>query len=50
MCESLADALDGGQRVGDSSLAFDVGVEYSDDELELLLLVVYKALTLFSLP
>ena len=48
--ESSADALNCGQRVGDSSLAFDVGVEYSDDELELGLLVVYETLTLFSLP
>ena len=48
--ETAADAFDRGEGVGDAALALDVGVEYSDNELELRLLVVNKALTLFSSP
>ena len=48
--ESATDALDGGQGVGDAALALDVGVEHSDDQFELGLLVVDKALTLLSSP
>ena len=46
--ESGADSSDGGQGEGDLALAFQVGVQHSDNVLELGGVFVYEALALIS--
>ncbi len=48
--QSRADAADGGQGEGDLTLAFEVGVQHSDDVLEFGGVLIDEALTLISLP
>ena len=48
--QSGTDTTDGGQRVGDLTLAFEVGVQHSDNVLEFGGVLVDEALTLLSLP
>ena len=48
--ESRSDSSDRGYRVGDFALSLKVGVQDSDDVLELSSVLVYETLALFSSP